>query len=65
MIQRQQKHQRTQAKTSTALGDGRQENGRRGSEAERRSVMLGYMVRLEAAFLIGFDEMQAVLEVLR
>ncbi len=53
--------QRPETQTLRALSDRGEENAGRGGKAERRRVMLGGMVRVEAAAIAGFDDLQPLL----
>jgi hypothetical protein len=53
--------QRPEAQTLRALSDRGEENAGRGGKAERRRVMLGGMICIEAATVIGFDDLQPLL----
>src|SRR5215813_1804360 len=61
MVERKGIDQRTEAQALRALRDRGEENAGRGGEAQRRRVMLGGMIRIEAAAIIGFDDLQPFL----
>jgi hypothetical protein len=53
--------QRPEPQTLRALSDRGEENAGRGGKAERRRVVLGGMIRIEAATIVGFDDLQPLL----
>jgi hypothetical protein len=61
MMQRQRIDQRAEAKVLRALGDRGEEDAGRGGKTERRRVMLGRVVRIEAAAIIGLDQLEPLL----
>jgi hypothetical protein len=61
MVERKGIDQRTEAQAPRALSDRGEENAGRGGKAERRRVMLGGMIGVEAAAIVGFDDLQPFL----
>jgi hypothetical protein len=61
MVKRKRIDQWTEAQALRALSDRCEENAGRGGEAQRRRVMLGGMIRIEAAAIVGFDDLQPFL----
>ena len=61
MMERQRIDQRAEAKALRALGDGGEVNAGRGGQPERRRVMLGGMIGVEAAAIVGLDDLQPFL----
>jgi hypothetical protein len=64
MVQRQRVDQRPEAKVSRALRHRGEEHARRRRHAERRGVMLGQVIGMEAGPVIGLDDLQPLLVVL-
>ena len=62
MIERQQIDERPEAQPARALRDRRKKDAGRGRAAERRAVMLGQVIGVEALALDQLDEPQALLE---
>ena len=60
MIERQRVDQRSEAELFGALRDAGEIDRRRGGEAERRLVVLGDVVAIEAAAIVGFDDLETV-----
>jgi hypothetical protein len=54
--------QRPEAQRPGALGDGGQEHAGRGRHAERRRVMLGQVIGVEAGALVELDQAQPFVE---
>ena len=61
MMQRHRPHQRAEAQSARTLRYGRQENARRRRHAERRRVMLGEMIGVEAGAVVSLGDAQAIL----
>jgi hypothetical protein len=61
MVKRKRIDQWTEAQALRALSDRCEENAGRGREAQRRRVMLGGMIRIEAAAIVGFDDLKPFL----
>ena len=61
MMERKRVDQRAEAQRLRALGDRGQEYAGRGGEPERRRVVLGGVIRVEAAAIVGLDQLQALL----
>jgi hypothetical protein len=61
VMERKRVDQRTEAQALRALGDRGEENAGRGGKAERRRVMLGGMIGVEAAAIVGLDDLQPLL----
>ena len=61
MVERKGIDQRTEAQALRALCDRGEENAGRGGKAQRRRVMLGGMIGIEAAAIVGFDDLQSFL----
>src|SRR6516162_10341501 len=61
MVERKRIDQRTEAQALRALSHRGEENAGRGGKAERRRVMFGGVVRIEAAAVVGFDDLQPLL----
>ena len=59
MIERQQIDQRAEAQRLGALRHRREEQPGRGGAAERRRMVLGEMIAVEAGAVIGFDQLRA------
>ena len=60
MMERQRVDQRSEAELFGALRDAGEVDGRRGGKAERRLVMLGDVVAVEATAIVGFDDLETV-----
>jgi hypothetical protein len=60
MIQRQRVDQRAEAQALRALRDGGQIHAGRGCQAQRRRVMLGHVIAVEAGLVVGLDQRQAI-----
>ena len=65
MAQGQDVDQRAQAQTLGALGDGRQQDTRRRRHAERRRVMFGDMIGVEAAAVVDLGQFEPAFVELR
>ncbi len=65
MMQRHRVDQRPEAQLPRALRDRGQEHIRRGRHAERRRMMLGEVIGVEAGAIVGLDDFQAILVVVR
>ena len=61
MIERERVDERPEAEPLRPLRDGGEEDARRGRHAERRRVMLGEVIGVEAARVIGLDQLQPLL----
>jgi hypothetical protein len=61
MVERKGIDQRTEAQALRALSDCGEENAGRGGKPQRRRVMLGGVIRIEAAAIVGFDDLQPFL----
>ena len=64
MIERQQINERTEAQMARALRDGGEKDPRRSGDAERRRVMFGEVVGVDARAIISLDQAQPVLVML-
>src|SRR5580700_4960983 len=62
MMQRQHVDQRAEADAPGALGERRQEHARARHRAERRRMVLGEVIAVEAFRLKQLDKLQALLE---
>ena len=62
VIQRQAVDERAEAQRRRALGRGGEEDARRRPVPERRAVVLGQVVGVEAGLLVALDEREALLE---
>src|SRR5205085_11377773 len=62
MIERQKVHHRPETELLRALRDGRQKDARRRRVTQRRIMMLGQVIAVEAGPVIGLDQLQPVLE---
>ena len=60
IIQRQDIDQRPEQDLFGALGHGGEEHAGRGRHAERRRVMLGHVIAVNAGRLVSFDHLQAI-----
>ena len=60
-MQRQRVDQRTKAQAARALGHRGEEDRGRGGKAERRRVVLGGVIRVEAAAIVGLDQLEPLL----
>ena len=60
MIERQQINQRPDPQVLRALRQRGEDQGRRGGGAERRRVMLGDVIAVEAGAIVRFGECQPV-----
>src|SRR5450631_2709189 len=58
MAESQDVHQRPEAQPLGALGDGRQEHAGHAGHAERRRVMLGDMISVEAAAVVDLRKLE-------
>src|SRR5713226_8652357 len=65
MVERHRPNQRPETKPLRPLRDGGEEDARRGSHSQRRRMMLGEMIGVEAGAIIGLRYAQAVLVVIR
>jgi hypothetical protein len=61
MMQRQRVDERAEAKVLGALRHRGQEDAGRGGKAERRRVVLGGVIRVETAPIIGLDDLEPLL----
>src|SRR5262249_42752192 len=61
MVERKRIDQWTEAQTLRALSHRGEENAGRGGNAQRRGVMLGGVIRIETAAIVGFDDLQPLL----
>src|SRR6516162_462014 len=61
MVERKRIDQRTEAQALRALSHRGEENAGRGGKAQRRRVMLGGVIRIEAAVIVSFDDLQPLL----
>ena len=61
VVQRERVDERAEAQPRRALRDGRQEHARRRRQAERRPVVLGEVVRMEARPVVGLGQHETVL----
>ncbi len=59
MIEAQREHQCAEPQRLRALGRGREKHARRWRKAERRAVMLGEVIAVEAGAIAGFQDLQA------
>src|SRR5579871_5725510 len=64
MVERQQIHHRPEFEFFGALRNGGEKHAGRGRIAERRVVMLGQVIAIEAGAVIGLDEFEPVFEML-
>src|SRR5262249_24490139 len=60
MIERQEVDEGAEAQRLGALRHGREEQPGRGGEAERRRMMLGEVIAVDAAAVIGFDQLEPI-----
>ncbi len=60
MIERQRINQRPEVKLPGALCDGREIDARRRRHAERRRMVLGAMVAVDAGAVVGLHQLEAV-----
>ena len=60
MIEAERIDQRTEAERGGALGDGGEEEAGRGRDAERRAVMFGHVIGVEARPFVELDQAQAL-----
>ena len=60
MIERQRVDQGPEAELLGALRDAGEIDRRRGGQAERRLVVFGDVVAIEAAAIVGFDDLETV-----
>jgi len=60
-FKRQREDQRTEAQSPRALRHRGVEHARRGREPERRRVVLGRVIGVEAAAIVGFDDLEPLL----
>ena len=60
MIERERIDQRPEIEPLGALGDGREIDAGRGRHAERRRVMLGAVIAVDAGAVVGLDQLQPV-----
>src|SRR5882672_1750875 len=58
MIERQRVDQRPETQPARALRDRGEKDARRRGEAERRRMMLGDVIGVEAEPVVGFDDLQ-------
>ena len=64
VVERQAVDERAEAQRRRALGRGGDEDARRRPVPERRAVVLGQVVGVEAGLLVALDEREALLELL-
>src|SRR5688500_11818552 len=60
MVERERVDQRAEAESPGALSDGGQENAGRRCHAQRREMVLGAVVTVEAGAVVGFDQLEPV-----
>src|SRR6516225_2099582 len=60
MIERQEVDEGAEAQRLGALRHGREEQPGRGGAAERRRMMLGEVIAVDAAAVIGFDQLEPI-----
>ena len=60
LVQRQHVHHRAKPQPRCALCDSRQHDARRRRKPERRRVVLGEMISVEAARIVGLDDAKSV-----
>ncbi len=65
MMQRHRPYQRTETQPLGALRDRRQEDARRGREAQRRRMMLGEMIGVESGAVVSLHHLEAVFVIIR
>ncbi len=61
MVQRQGIDQRPETQVLRALSDRGKEHAGRGGKAQRRRMMLGGMIRVEATAIVSLDQLQSLL----
>src|SRR5262245_50587813 len=61
MVERKRVDEGTEAQALRALRDGGKKNAGRGGKAEWRRVMFGGVIGVEAAAIVGFDNLQSLL----
>jgi hypothetical protein len=60
MVERQQIDQGPETQRACALRHRREEQAGRGGTAERRRMVLGYVIAVDTAAIIGFDELKPI-----
>src|SRR5260221_12958292 len=65
MVERHRPHQRPEPQAPRALGKRRKEHARGGRHAERRPVVLGEVISVEAGAIVGLCDLEAILIIVR